>query len=79
MTLDSINAEIGKRVRSRRREIGITQAVLAQSLAVTFQQVHKYERGQSAISAAQLSAIASALCAPIDYFYDSLAPEPDEA
>jgi len=70
--LEAIDTHIGRRIRSRRRLLGLNQSELARRIGVTFQQVHKYETGQSSITAARLYAIACALGVTFDYFYDDM-------
>lgn len=70
--LEAIDVHIGRRIRSRRRLLGMNQSELARRIGVTFQQVHKYETGQSSITAARLYAIATALGVTFDYFYDDM-------
>jgi DNA-binding XRE family transcriptional regulator len=70
--LDAIDFQIGRRIRMRRRHLGMNQSDLARAIGVTFQQVHKYETGQSAVTAARLFAVAAALGCPVGYFYDDL-------
>jgi DNA-binding transcriptional regulator YiaG len=70
--LNVIDAHIGRRIRQRRRLLGLNQTELARRIGVTFQQVHKYETGQSAVTAARLFAIARALSSPPEYFYDDM-------
>ena len=70
--LDAIDVHIGRRIRARRRILGMNQSDLARRIGVTFQQVHKYETGQSAVTAARLFAIASTLGVAFDYFYDEM-------
>jgi DNA-binding transcriptional regulator YiaG len=67
--LDALDLQIGRRIRLRRRQLGMNQTDLATRIGVTFQQVHKYESGQSAVTAARLFAIAAAMNCPVDYFY----------
>jgi transcriptional regulator with XRE-family HTH domain len=64
-----IDSRVAQRIRERRRSIGMTQQRLAQMIGVAFQQAHKYERGLSRISAGRLFHIATALEAPITYFF----------
>jgi transcriptional regulator with XRE-family HTH domain len=64
-----IDLRVARRIRERRRVIGMTQQKLAQLIGVAFQQAHKYERGLSRISAGRLYHIAAALQAPITYFF----------
>jgi transcriptional regulator with XRE-family HTH domain len=68
----ALDVTLGRRVRTRRLEVGMTQEKLAETLKVTFQQVQKYERGVNRIAASRLAAIADALNCPITYFYQGL-------
>jgi transcriptional regulator with XRE-family HTH domain len=64
---DQIDAEVGARVRARRRALKLSQSALGDRLGVTFQQIQKYERGANRISASSLVLIAEALsCSPSD-------------
>ncbi len=69
-----VNLAIGRRLRRRRRLLGLTQTDLATSLGLQFQQVQKYECSASRISAARLFMLAKVLKAPVNYFFDSLPP-----
>lgn len=62
---------IGARLRLRRREHGLSQGALGEALAVTFQQIQKYEIGISRVSAGTLYEISKALDVPIGYFFDT--------
>jgi transcriptional regulator with XRE-family HTH domain len=64
-----IDRRVARRIRERRLRIGMTQQQLARIIGVAFQQTHKYERGISRVSAGRLYHIATALQAPIDYFF----------
>ena len=70
-----IDLRVARRIRAQRLRSGMTLQSLAQGIGVAFQQAHKYERGQSRISAGRLFHIAKALGAPITYFF--LADEDD--
>ena len=48
-------------MRTRRRQIGLSQAELAERLGVSFQQVQKYERGANRVAASTLLVAAQAL------------------
>lgn len=72
MTSD-IDLHLGKRLRRRRRILGLTQQQLASNVGVRFQQIQKYECGANRISAARLWSLAEALEVPVNYFYDGLA------
>jgi transcriptional regulator with XRE-family HTH domain len=67
-----IDLHLGKRLRRRRRLLGLTQQQLASAVGVRFQQIQKYECGANRISAARLWELAEALEVPINYFYEGL-------
>jgi transcriptional regulator with XRE-family HTH domain len=52
---------IGARLRTRRRQLGLSQSDLAERLGVSFQQVQKYERGANRIAASTLLTAGRAL------------------
>jgi transcriptional regulator with XRE-family HTH domain len=64
---------VGRRVRQRRRLLGLTQQQLAVEVGVRFQQIQKYESGVNKISAARLWSLARALQVQPDYFFEGLA------
>lgn len=64
-----IDQRVAHRIRQRRLRLGMTQQQLAEMIGVAFQQAHKYERGLSRVSAGRLFHIATALEAPIAYFF----------
>jgi transcriptional regulator with XRE-family HTH domain len=73
---DDIDFHLGKRMRRRRRLLGLTQQQLADSCGVRFQQIQKYECGANRVSAARLWRIAGALEVPVNYFFEGLAGAP---
>jgi transcriptional regulator with XRE-family HTH domain len=68
-----VDAQVGSRIRDRRKELGLSQAALGTSIGVAFQQVQKYENGVNRVGASRLAAIAQALEVSIAYFF----PEDD--
>src|ERR1700676_2158414 len=68
----AIDDHVGARIRERRIMLGLTQQQLAELIGVTYQQVHKYERGLNRVSAGGLFEIARVLNAQITYFYEGL-------
>ncbi|WP_197500275.1 helix-turn-helix domain-containing protein [Caballeronia udeis] len=60
----SLSATLGRNVKKRRQELGVTQSQLAQTLSVEVETVSRYERGTVAPSFAQLEKICSALQVP---------------
>jgi transcriptional regulator with XRE-family HTH domain len=80
-----IDLYVGKRLRRRRRLLGLTQQSLAEQVGIRFQQIQKYECGANRVSAARLFELSEALSVPIQYFYEGLStqdplfntPDPD--
>lgn len=75
---DQIDAYVGRRLRARRTELGVSQGRLARQLGLTFSQVQKYEKGSNRIGAGRLYHLAAILDVPVHYFFDGLegrAPE----
>lgn len=71
---DNRDAEVGRRVRSRRLECRLSQTELADRIGVTFQQVQKYEKGVNRIGAGRLQRISEALEVPISFFFGGGTP-----
>ena len=71
MTSD-IDLYVGKRLRRRRRLLGLTQQALAEQVGIRFQQIQKYECGANRVSAARLFELSEALSVPVQYFYEGL-------
>jgi transcriptional regulator with XRE-family HTH domain len=69
---NDIDLHLGRRLRRRRRLLGLTQQQLASAVGIRFQQIQKYECGANRISAARLWQLSEALEIPIGYFYDGL-------
>ena len=70
-----IDVHVGERLRIRRKLLGLTQTHLAQAVGVTFQQVQKYERGTTRVSASRLYEFSQILNVRTGYFFDDM---PDE-
>ena len=68
----SIELHVGRRLRRRRRLVGMTQQQLANNVGIRFQQIQKYECGANRITASRLFELSSALSVPVQYFYDGL-------
>ena len=69
---DPIDAHVGKRLRIRRRMLGLRQEALAEQLGLSFQQVYRYETGDVRITAGRLLKIAQILDVPVSYFFEGL-------
>lgn len=66
--LIAIDRRIGARIRSRRKDYGISMVSLAAAIGVSQQQVSKYERGATPIAASRLLVIAHELQMPVEWF-----------
>ncbi len=71
MTSD-IDLHVGKRLRRRRRLLGLTQQALGDQVGIRFQQIQKYECGANRVSASRLFELSEALCVPVQHFYEGL-------
>jgi len=69
----AIDIHIGRRLRRRRRDLGLSQAALADAIGVRFQQIQKYESGLNKLSAARLWGVATALGVTPNFFFVGLA------
>ena len=69
-----IDEHLGRRLRQRRRQLGLTQDALARSGGLQFQLIQKYECGATAMSGGRLWQLATLLSVPIGYFFHGLAP-----
>lgn len=74
---DEIDEHLGRRLRRRRRLLGLTQHQLADACGVRFQQIQKYECAANRMSAARVWQLAQVLEVPISYFYEGLGPQRD--
>jgi ribosome-binding protein aMBF1 (putative translation factor) len=73
--MQDIDMQLGRRLRRRRRLMGLSQQALAGACGVGFQQIQKYECAENRMSAARLFQIAEALEVPVSYFFDGLAAQ----
>jgi len=63
------SVDIGRKVREFRQQAGLSQERLAEMVGVTFQQVQKYENGQTTLNILKLQQIAQALkVSVVDFF-----------
>jgi transcriptional regulator with XRE-family HTH domain len=72
---DSVDVVVGRRLRARRRLLGLTQQGLAIACGVTFQQIQKYECASCRISAQMLWKLSCALEVDVSYFFAGLTQE----
>jgi len=77
-SMDDIDVHLGRRLRRRRRLLGLTQQELAHACGVRFQQIQKYECAANRMSAARLWQLAEILEVSVSYFYEGLTREQRE-
>ena len=62
-----IDIEVGRRIRMRRTELGMSQTQLGDELGITFQQVQKYEKGVNRVGASRLVRISEVLNTSVQF------------
>ncbi len=73
--LAPIGPHIGRRIRRRRTELGLTQEQLGLTLGLSYQQVQKYETAANRVSAERLYELAQAFEVDVSYFFEGLAAD----
>lgn len=69
---ESIDGHVGKRLRQRRVELGMSQQKLSAVTGVSYQQIQKYERGTNRVGASMLWLLSDALNVEPAYFFEGL-------
>ncbi len=67
-----VDVHVGGRVKARRTLIGMSQEELGKHVGVTFQQIHRYEKGMSRIVASKLWQFSLILGQPISWFFEGI-------
>lgn len=70
MAAHPVDIHVGRRLRSRRTILGMSQEEIGQSVGVTFQQIQKYERGLNRIGSSRLYEFSCILGVGISYFFE---------
>jgi transcriptional regulator with XRE-family HTH domain len=73
-----VDVAVGRRLRSRRKELGLSQAKVARDLDISAQKLGKYERGQNRMSARHLFLAARYLGVSVGYFFREAAAANDD-
>ena len=55
---------IGKKIKKRRKQLGLTQSQIGHAVNVTFQQIQKYEKGTNGLSAFMVKRMSHTLQIP---------------
>lgn len=67
-----VDVHVGQRLRWRRTVLGLSQEMLAELMGISFQQLHKYEKGSNRLSASRLRAVGIILDVSPSYFFEGL-------
>jgi transcriptional regulator with XRE-family HTH domain len=70
-----IDIEVGRRIRLRRTEMGMSQTQLGDELGITFQQVQKYEKGVNRVGASRLVKISEVLKTSVQFLTNQTAKD----
>lgn len=70
-----INLCIGRKLREKRKKAGLTLEKISEALLVTYQQIQKYESGQSKIPINKLYEFSRLYKVPIQDFFDDIAAD----
>jgi transcriptional regulator with XRE-family HTH domain len=66
-------SELGLKIKKARQHSGLSQERLAELVGVSFQQIQKYENGQTTLNILKLQLIAKALNHPVKEFFQDVA------
>lgn len=72
--IPSNQATIGHNLRTLRQRQGLTLQELADRLGLSYQQIQKYEKGESAISGQRLYELSRLLTVPCEAFFNADIP-----
>lgn len=67
-----VDDHVGKRLRARRTELGISQEKLADAVGISFQQIQKYENASNRVAAGRLWDLAGCLDVDVGYFFEGI-------
>ena len=70
--INPVDKNVGKRLRQRRVELGMSQQALGEVLGLSFQQIQKYESGANRIAASRLYDICRSLDVEVNFFFDGV-------
>lgn len=73
MSNELSSSEIGKMIKFYRQNAGLSQEALAERVGISFQQIQKYETGNSALNTLRLQQVASALKISVSDLFDATA------
>src|SRR6201986_996370 len=65
-----VDKYVGSRVRMRRIMLGMSQEKLGEALALTFQQIQKYEKGPNRVGPSRIQQISEILQVPVSFLFE---------
>jgi transcriptional regulator with XRE-family HTH domain len=68
----AVDVHVGRRLRERRSQLGMSQSAVGASVGLTFQQIQKYELGSNRIGAGRLFEFAKLLSVPVSHFFEGM-------
>lgn len=71
-TPNPVDVYVGKRIKIRRSFLCLSQEKFADLLGITFQQVQKYEQGQSRVGSSRLWDISKILNTDVNYYFEDM-------
>lgn len=69
LSVTEVDRLVGKRIQQKRKEMGLSAAMLSEQIGIAQQQLSRYERGENKINVAHLVEIATALNTDIGWFF----------
>ncbi len=70
--VDPIDMYVGKKLKTRRIMLGLSQHDLGEAVNVSIQQIQKYEKATNRISSGKLYAFAKLLLVPVEFFFSDV-------
>ena len=70
-----IDIHVGKRLRMRRRMLGLSLSELAKRLGISYQQIQHYENGTNRVTASRLWDLSQVLKISINFFFEEMDEE----
>lgn len=70
-----IDIHVGKRLRMRRRMLGLSLSELAKRLGISYQQIQHYENGTNRVTASRLWDLSQVLKTSVNFFFEEMDEE----
>lgn len=64
--------DIGRIIRERRKELGLSQEQLSEKIGVSYQQIQRYENGGSMLNVENVQRVAMALSISVSQFFEGI-------